>query len=178
MARFVGHWYAVYSYNSPSMTRLSWSRGTNCRLSIQGFQALLTVGKHSRKNPDRDLKGAITRATLSFQRLDLGTGFSTKFQAFTKLLGASKPQCNKYTFGTLSKDQTNDRQAVVTPLVTIYQRDTNPIWEITRMFAKGLIGGFFGEYPRKGHQRRYMAERKPITAMGSAPDSVVPYCYT
>jgi hypothetical protein len=25
-----------------------------------------TVGKHSRKIPDRDLKGAITRATLSF----------------------------------------------------------------------------------------------------------------
>jgi hypothetical protein len=45
---------------------------------------------------------------------------------------------NKYTFGTLSKDETKDRQAVLTPLVAIYQRDTNPIWEITQMFAKGL----------------------------------------
>ena len=88
------------------------------------------------------LQDAITRATLSFERLDFRAGFSTKFQAFTKLLGASKPQGNKYTFGTLSKDETNDRQAVLTLLVPIYQRDTSPIWEMTQMFAKGHQGRF------------------------------------
>ena len=64
--------------------------------SLITYLANRTVGKHSRKIPE----GAIIRDTLSFEHLDFRTDFRTEFQGISKLLEASKQQCNTCTFAT------------------------------------------------------------------------------